>query len=312
MQPSEMIWMDGQLVPFADATVHVLAHSLHYGNAVFEGIRAYETPDGPAILQLGPHVHRMFRSCRVLDMEIPFSREEIEKAIVETVRRNGHRSCYIRPLVYRGAGPLGVLPKGNPIQVSIATWEWASLHGDGGLDTGVDVAFSSWRRMAPGTHPSMAKASGNYLNSQLVVQEAQRHGYAEGLVLDVDGYLSEGSGENVFLVQDGKILTPPIGNSILAGITRGMVMEIAGELGVEVREARIPREAVFFCEEMFMTGTAAEITPIRSVDGRTLESEAPGPVTKRLQTEFFARVQGRVPDRSGWLTHVSREGGAEA
>ncbi len=306
MQPSDHLWMDGKLVPFADATVHVLSHSLHYGNAVFEGIRAYATPEGPAVLQLEAHVKRMFRSCRVLELEIPFTPKEIEDAILETVKSNGHASCYIRPLVFRGAGPLGVLPKGNPIHVSIATWEWSSLHGDGGVDAGVDVGFSSWRRMAPGTHPSMAKASGNYLNSQLVVQEAVRHGYAEGLVLDVDGYLSEGSGENVFLVDDGVILTPPIGNSILAGITRGMVMDLAGELGIEVREARIPREAVFFCEEIFMTGTAAEITPVRSVDGRPLEAEAPGPVTTRLQKEFFARVKGEAPDRGGWLTHVNQ------
>lgn len=304
MQPSDFIWMDGKLIPFADATVHVLSHSLHYGNAVFEGIRAYATPEGPAVLQLQAHVKRLFRSCKVLEMEIPFTEKEVEEAILETVRRNGHESCYIRPLVFRGFGPLGVLPKGNPIQIIIATWEWNSLHGDGGIDTGVDVAFSSWRRMAAGTHPAMAKASGNYLNSQLVVQEAVRHGYAEGLVLDVDGFLSEGSGENVFLVQDGVILTPPIGNSILAGITRGMVMELCQELGLEVQQARIPREAVFFSQEMFMTGTAAEITPVRSVDGRPLEDAAPGPVTKRLQTEFFARVKGTAPDRTGWLTHV--------
>lgn len=308
MQASEFIWMDGKFIPFADATVHVLSHSLHYGNAVFEGIRAYSTPKGPAVLQLEAHVKRMFRSSRVLDMALPFTPAEMEAAILELVRRNGHRSCYIRPLVFRGAGPLGVLPKGNPIHVSVATWEWASLHGDGGVDTGVDVGFSSWRRMAPGTHPSMAKASGNYLNSQLVVQEAVRHGYAEGLVLDVDGYLSEGSGENVFLVENGEILTPPIGNSILAGITRGMVMEIAAELGIPVREARIPREAVFFCEEIFMTGTAAEITPVRSVDGKPLEASAPGPVTKRLQEVFFARVKGEAPDPSGWLTHVDSAG----
>jgi len=304
MEPSDVIWMDGKLVPWANATVHVLTHSLHYGNAVFEGLRAYETPAGPAILKLGDHVQRLFRSCRVLDMEIPFTPDEIEAAIVDTVCRNKHTSCYIRPLVYRGAGPLGVLPKGNPIQVTIATWNWGSLHGDTGVEEGVDVCFSSWRRMAPDTHPSMAKASGNYLNSMLVVQEAIRHGYAEGLVMDVDGYLSEGSGENVFLVQDGAIVTPPIGNSILAGITRGMVMQLAREMGIEVHEGRLPRESVFFSEEMFMTGTAAEITPVKSVDGRAYDCGAPGPVTKRLQEAFFAIVRGAVPDRHGWLTPV--------
>lgn len=308
MKPSDSIWMDGKLVPWDAANIHVTAHSLHYGNAVFEGIRAYATPEGPAVLQLRRHVRRMFQSCSVLDMEIPFTPEEIERAILETIAHNGHESCYIRPLVFRGAGPLGVLPKGNPIQVIIATWTWDSLHGNESIEAGVDVGFSSWRRMAPGTHPSMAKASGNYLNSQLVVQEAIRHGYAEGLVLDVDGYLSEGSGENVFLVQDGTILTPPIGNSILAGITRGMVMQLCDELDIPIKEARIPREAVHFSDEMFMTGTAAEITPVRSVDRVPFKTAAPGPITKRLQDAFFELVRGEAPDRHGWLIHVRGDG----
>ncbi|MDG1491842.1 MAG: aminotransferase class IV, partial [Planctomycetota bacterium] len=179
MKPSEVIWMDGELIPWGQAQIHVLSHSLHYGNAVFEGMRAYATPGGPALLRLREHVRRMFRSCAVLDMEIPFSPEVVEQAVIDTVRRNGHESCYVRPLVFRGAGPLGVLPKGNPIQLIIATWEWDSLHGNEAVESGVDVCFSSWRRMAPGTHPSMAKASGNYLNSQLVIQEAVRNGYAE-------------------------------------------------------------------------------------------------------------------------------------
>ena len=304
MKPSEVIWMDGELIPWDQAQIHVLSHSLHYGNAVFEGMRAYATPGGPGLLRLREHVRRMFRSCAVLDMEIPFSPEVVEQAVIDTVRRNGHESCYVRPLVFRGAGPLGVLPKGNPIQLIIATWEWDSLHGNEAVESGVDVCFSSWRRMAPGTHPSMAKASGNYLNSQLVIQEAVRNGYAEGLVLDVDGYLSEGSGENLFLVQDGAIVTPPVGNSILAGITRDMVIQLAREMGLELRERRIPREAIFFAEELFMSGTAAEITPVRSVDRRPMEGGAPGPVTKRLQEAFFSIVEGRVPDRHGWLTHT--------
>lgn len=306
MQPTEWIWMDGERVPWSAATVHVTTHSLHYGNAVFEGIRAYPTPDGPAVLQLAAHVRRMFHSCRVLEMDVPFRQDEIESAILDTVRANGHEGCYIRPLVFRGAGPLGVLPKGNPVQVIIATWDWDTLHGDAGVKDGVDVGFSSWRRMAPGTHPAMAKSSGNYLNSQLVVQEAQRHGYSEGLVLDVDGYLSEASGANAFLVKGGRVLTPPLGNSILAGITRGMVMQLTDELGLELSEERIPREAVFFADEMFLCGTAAEITPVRSVDGRALEGGSPGPVTAQLQEMFFERVRGEVPDTHGWLTHVGR------
>ncbi|MEL6906822.1 MAG: branched-chain amino acid transaminase, partial [Planctomycetota bacterium] len=250
MQPSTHIWFDGALVPWDDARVHVSVHSLHYGNAVFEGIRAYATPDGPAVLQLEAHVRRMFQSSRVLDMDVPFTVDEVMTAVVETVRANGHRACYVRPLVFRGSDTLGVMPGNNPIQLAIMTWEWSSLHGDAALNDGVDVGFSSWRRMAPGTHPAMAKAAGNYINSMLVVQEAQRHGYAEGLVLDVDGYLSEGSGENVFVVQDGAILTPPIGNSILAGITRKMVLDLCRDLGIETREARIPREALFFSDEL--------------------------------------------------------------
>ncbi|MEL6715834.1 MAG: branched-chain amino acid transaminase [Planctomycetota bacterium] len=304
MQPSTHIWFDGALVPWNDARVHVSVHSLHYGNAVFEGIRAYATPEGPAILQLEAHVRRMFQSSRVLDMDVPYTVDEVMTAVVETVRANGHRACYVRPLVFRGSDTLGVMPGNNPIQLAIMTWEWSSLHGDAALKDGVDVGFSSWRRMAPGTHPAMAKAAGNYINSMLVVQEAKRHGYAEGLVLDVDGYLSEGSGENVFVVQDGAILTPPIGNSILAGITRKMVLDLCRDLGIETREARIPREALFFSEELFMTGTAAEVTPVRSVDGRAFECGAPGPVTQRIQDAFFAIVRGEAPDRFGWLTHV--------
>ena len=246
----------------------------------------------------------MFQSCSVLDMEIPFTPEEIERAIVETVSHNGHAACYVRPLVFRGAGPLGVLPKGNPIQVMIATWEWDSLHGAGSVENGVDVGFSSWRRMAPGTHPSMAKASGNYLNSQLVVQEAIRHGYSEGLVLDVDGYLSEGSGENVFLMQDGKLLTLPVGNSILAGITRGMVVDLCGELDPAEGGADPSRDGALLRRDVHDRHRRRDHP--RAQRGRDgLPGRAPGPVTKRLQDEFFAIVKGESPDRHGWLTHVA-------
>ncbi|MEZ6018345.1 MAG: branched-chain amino acid transaminase [Planctomycetota bacterium] len=304
MATTNSIWLDGQLVPWSDARVYVTAHSLHYGNAVFEGIRAYATPRGPAILQLDAHVERLLGSCRVVQIDLPYDARAVRGAILETVRANAHRACYIRPIVFRGEGALGVLPKSNPIQLSIMTSEWGAMHGGKALEEGVDVGYSSWRRMAPGTHPALAKASGNYLNSMLVVMEAQRHGYAEGLVLDVDGYLSEGSGENVFLVRKGELLTPPIGNSILAGITRGMVLQLAAELGVPVREARIPRELVDFCDEMFMTGTAAELTPVRSVDRRPIGDGRPGPVTQRLQARFFALVRGEAPDVYGWLTQV--------
>jgi branched-chain amino acid aminotransferase len=298
------IWLDGELVPWADARIHVTAHSLHYGNAVFEGIRAYATPRGPAVLQLDAHVERLFASCRVVQIDLPYDTAAVRKAILDTVRANGHEACYIRPIVFRGEGPLGVMPRKSPIQLSIMTSEWGALHGASALEDGADVGFSSWRRMAPGTHPALAKASGNYLNSMLVVMEAQRHGYAEGLVLDVEGYLSEGSGENVFVVRKGELFTPPIGNSILAGITRSMVLELAEELEVPVRETRIPREFVDFCDEMFMTGTAAEITPVRSVDQRKIGAGKPGPLTRRLQQRFFGIVRGESPDVYGWMTKV--------
>jgi branched-chain amino acid aminotransferase len=304
MANSEHIWLDGALVPWADARIHVTAHSLHYGSGAFEGIRAYSTPRGAAILQLHAHVRRLLGSCRVLQMALPYDEQQVADAILATVRANRHGACYIRPIVFRGEGPLGVLPHDNPIQLAIMTTEWGALHGKGALEDGVDVGFSSWRRMAPDTHPSLAKATGNYLNSMLVVLEAKRHGYAEGLVLDVEGYLSEGSGENVFLVRDGELLTPPIGNSILAGITRGMVLQLARELGIPTREVRIPRELVDFCDEVFMTGTAAEITPVRSVDKRPVGAGRPGAITRRLQERFFDLVQGRAEDVHGWLTHV--------
>jgi len=304
MATEQRIWLDGELVPWADARVHVTAHSLHYGSAVFEGLRAYATPRGPSVLQLDAHVERLLASCRVVKLALPYSAAELCAAILETVRVNDHEACYVRPIVFRGGGRLGVLPRDNPVQVSIMTTEWGALHGEGALEGGVDVGFSSWRRMAPGTHPALAKASGNYLNSMLVALEAQRHGYAEGLVLDVEGYLSEGSGENVFLVRKGELLTPPIGNSILAGITRGMVLQLALELGIPIREIRIPRELIDFCDELFMTGTAAEVTPVRTVDGRDVGAECPGPVTRRLQDRFFELVQGRSPDIYRWSTLV--------
>jgi len=300
------IWLDGALVPWDAANIHVTAHSLHYGSAVFEGLRAYATPRGPAVLQLQAHVRRLLGSCRVVGIDLPYDAAALAAAIIDTVRANGHDACYIRPIVFRGAGPLGVLPKKeNKIQIAVITTVWGALHGHVALDQGVDVGFSSWRRMAPGTHPALAKAAGNYLNSMLVVLEAQRHGYAEGLVLDTEGYLSEGSGENVFLVRDGVLHTPPLGNSILEGITRGMVLRLAADLGIPVREGRIPRELVDFSDELFMTGTAAEITPVRSVDGRKIGAGAPGPVTRRLQERFFGIVNGQAPDVYGWLTHVS-------
>jgi branched-chain amino acid aminotransferase len=305
MEKAANIWFNGQLIPWDDARVHVLSHVMHYGSGVFEGMRAYSTPQGPAVVGLQLHVRRLFRSCKVLYMDLPWAPEQVETAIVDTVRANGHNACYIRPLAFRGYGELGVLPDGNPIDLIVASFPWGAYHGSAGLEEGVDVGVSSWRRMAPDTHPAMVKASGNYVNSMLVVMEARRHGYAEGVVLDTDGYVAEGSGENIFLVVEGELLTPSIGSSILDGITRGYVKQLAGDLKIPVREMRIPREMLYFADEIFMTGTAAEITPVRTVDHRVVGTGRPGDVTRQLQSEFFAILNGKAPDRHNWLTHIS-------
>jgi branched-chain amino acid aminotransferase len=304
MPKSEFIWFDGQFVPWDDAKVHVLSHVLHYGSSVFEGIRCYETPQGPAVFCLNQHVKRMFRSCLVYRMEIPFAPDAIAQAILATVAKNKLRSCYIRPLVFRGYGQLGVEPRGCPVNVIVAVWEWGAYLGADALEQGVDVGVSSWRRMAPDTVPASAKVGGHYTNSQLIRMEAAEHGYAEGIALDVAGYVSEGSGENLFMVQDGVIYTPPISASILGGITRNCVMTLARDLGYEVREALISREQLYMADELFFTGTAAEVTPIRSVDHIIIGPGRRGPITGKLQSEFFKIVSGQAPDRYHWLTPV--------
>jgi len=304
MQKAEKIWFDGELVPWDEATVHVSAHVLHYGSSVFEGIRAYATEQGPAVFCLGPHVERLFNSAKIYRMEVPYTREEIDQAILETVRVNGHKSCYIRPLVFRGVGSLGVNPLDCPVQVLILTMEWGTYLGPEAIEQGVDVGVSSWRRMAPGTFPAAAKIGGQYINSQLIVMEAKRHGYVEGIALDANGLVSEGSGENIFAISEGVLTTPPLAASILQGITRKCVIQLAADLGYEVRQEAIPRELLYIADEVFFTGTAAEITPIRSIDGITIGQGRRGPITERLQEEFFALTQGRLPDRHGWLTFV--------
>ncbi len=301
---ADVIWFNGEFVPWDEAKVHVLAHVLHYGSSVFEGIRAYHTKQGTAVLGLEPHVKRLFNSAKVIGMEIPYSEQEIADAILATVKRNGHEACYIRPLVFRGYETLGVNPTPCPVETIIATWEWGAYLGPEAVEVGVDVGVSSWRRMAPDTHPAMAKVGGNYVNSQLVVMEAKRHGYVEGIVLDTNGYVSEGSGENIFVVYNGEILTPPLGNSILAGITRHFVVTLAQDLGYTITEHQIPREMLYFADEIFFTGTAAEITPIKSVDGKPVGSGSRGPITKALQDEFFGILTGEKEDRYGWLTPV--------
>jgi branched-chain amino acid aminotransferase len=304
LQKSEFIWFNGKFVPWDEAKIHVLSHVIHYGTSAFEGLRAYQTPAGPAVLGLKEHVRRLFNTCKIINMPVPYTQGEISQAIVETVARNKQNACYIRPLIFRGYEVLGVDPRQCPVEVVIATWEWGAYLGTEALERGVDVGVSSWRRMAPDTHPAMAKAGGNYINSQMVVMEARRHGYVEGIVLDVQGYVSEGSGENIFVIMDGKIYTPPVGNSILTGITRGFAMTLAEEKGYPVIEQQIPREMLYIADELFFTGTAAEITPIRSVDGIEIGRGSRGPITTEIQSEFFAIISGEVQDRHGWLTPV--------
>jgi branched-chain amino acid aminotransferase len=304
MTKADRIWMNGQFVPWDDAKVHVLSHVLHYGSSIFEGIRCYQTPKGPAIFRLEDHIERLFFSTRVYRMTIPYTREQIEQACIETVAINGLKECYIRPLVYRGYAHVGVDPTGTPIDVAIAAYPWGKYLGDESLQKGVAVKVGTWARMAPNTLPAMAKAGGNYLNSQLLRLEANADGYTEAIALDVQGFVSEGSGENVFAVYKGEILTPPVASSVLLGITRSTVFTIAQELGYRVREVTMPREMLYLADELFFSGTAVEVTPITSVDRITVGSGERGPVTKAIQEAFFGVVKGETADRHGWLTAV--------
>jgi branched-chain amino acid aminotransferase len=301
------IWKNGELVDFEKATVHVLTHALHYGSGVFEGIRCYQmkrpetTGFASAIFRLPEHLARLAYSAKVYRMVLPFSIAQIADAIVETIRANGFEACYIRPLVYRGFGTLGVNPLRSPVEVVIACWPWGKYLGDEALANGVEACVSSWRRPSSSTLPSMAKATGNYLNSALIKMEAVSNGYAEGIALDSGGYVSEGSGENLFVVHGGTLMTPPVSASLLPGITRDAIIALARDLGIEVREQVIPRGLLYTCDEMFFTGTAAEITPIRSVDRIEVGAGRPGEVTLRLAAEFLGIVNGEVQDRHGWL-----------
>ncbi len=306
MPKADKIWLDSQLVPWDQATLHVAAHVVHYGSSVFEGIRAYALPDGPAIFRLEAHMDRLWNSCKVYRLEIPYTRQAIRQAILDTIRANAHKACYIRPVVFRGWDTFSVDGRSCPTHVSIITIEMGKYLGPDALEKGVDVGVSSWQRMAPNTYPAGAKIGGQYINSQFVVMEAVDHGYTEGIALDVNGYVSEGSGENVFLVRNGKLLTPPLASSILDGITRKSVITLAEEMGLEVREEPIARELLYVVDEIFFCGTAAEITPIRSVDGVPVGSGQRGPVTARLSEAFFDIVEGRVPDRFDWLTPVGQ------
>jgi branched-chain amino acid aminotransferase len=303
----QKVWMNGRLVDFADAKIHAFSHVFHYGSAMFEGMRVYNTRNGPAAFRLDDHIERLYHSCKVYRMEIPYSRENFRDAIFDTIRANGFDACYIRPVVYRGLGALGVNPFRSPVDVIIAVWQWGQYLGEDAVQNGVDVCVSSWNRMAPNTFPAMAKATGNYLNSMLIRMEALVNGYAEGIALDNAGRISEGSGENIFLVYHGRILTPPLAGTILPGITRESVIALANDAGYTVVEQEIAREMLYIADEVFFTGTAAEITPVRSVDRIPVGSGARGPVTERLQKDFFALLEGAAEDRHGWLTPIPVE-----
>ena len=305
------IWMNGKLVDFADAKIHVLTHVIHYGSGLFEGVRCYATKQGPAIFRLNEHTRRLFDSCKIYRMDVPYTFDELNQACIDVIRANEFEDCYLRPLIYRGFHSLGVFPGSCPVDVTVAAWKWGKYLGPEALEQGVDACVSSWNRMAPNTFPAMAKATGNYMNSILIRQEAAIDGYAEGIALDVNGYVSEGSGENIFVVRDGLILTPPLGASILSGITRDSIIRIARDLGFEVVESLIPREALYVADEVFFTGTAAEVTPVRSIDRITVGSGRRGPITERVQKEFFAIVGGDIPDRFNWLTPVYAERNAD-
>lgn len=298
------IWMNGTFVPYEDAKIHVLSHVVHYGSSAFEGIRAYATPHGTAVFRLDRHVQRLLDSCKISRIDCPYSFDELMDAVRETVRRNGGEACYIRPVVYRGFKTLGVNPTGVPVDVAIATLNWGKYLGKDALTRGISVKVSSWRRAAPDTFPFMAKTGANYMNSQLIKLEAITDGYEEGIALDSFGYVAEGSGENIFLVRGGVLQTPTIANAILPGITRETVITLGRDLGYEVREEQIPREALYIADEVFFTGTAAEITPITSIDRMKVGQGTVGAVTRRLQDSFFDIIEGRARDRHGWLFPV--------
>jgi branched-chain amino acid aminotransferase len=282
----------------------VLSHVVSYGSSVFEGIRCYETKNGPATFRLREHMRRLIDSGHIYRMKNPYTVEQLCSAVADLVRENHMSSCYIRPLVFRGYGDVNVNPHPCPVEVYLACWEWGAYLGAEGMEEGVDVCISSWARLAPNTLPSIAKAGANYMNSQLIRMEALANGYAEGIALDTNGYVSEGSGENIFVIRDGAVYTPPLACSVLPGITRSTVMTLCQDLGIPIQEQMIPREMLYIADEVFFTGTAAEITPLRSVDRITIGPGRRGPITKRLQEEFFSILSGAKPDRHNWLTPV--------
>jgi branched-chain amino acid aminotransferase len=310
IQKTEKIWHNGKWINWDDAKLHVLSHVVSYGSAVFEGIRCYETKQGPAIFRLREHMQRLINSAKIYRMELPHSVDEFANTACELVRLNKLNSCYVKPIALRGYGEVGVNPLSSPIDLYMACWTWGAYLGPEALAKGVDVGVSSWTRISPNTLPAMSKAAANYMNSQLIRMEASFNGYAEGIALDSAGHVSEGSGMNVFLVNDGTLYTPPLATSILPGITRDAIVKIAEDLGIPVKESVIPREMLYIVDEVFFVGTAVEVTPIRSVDHIQVGKGACGPITRKLQEEFFAITSGSKPDRHNWLTPVNAPVGA--
>ena len=298
------VWMNGKIIDFEEAKVSVLCHALHYGTSFFEGIRAYKTKNGTAIFRFKEHIDRLFNSAKIYRTEIPFTREELMDAIVELIKVNNLEACYIRPLVYRGLGALGVNPFNSPVEVMVAVWEWGAYLGEEAITKGVDVKVSTWTKIAPNTLPTMAKAGANYMNSQLAKMEAIIDGYEEGILLNAQGFVAEGSGENLFLIKDGKIYTTPYSSSILPGITRDSAIKIAKDFGYEVIETNIPREWLYIADELFFTGTAAEITPIKSVDRISIGKGSRGEITEKIQSELFGILNGEIEDRYNWLMYI--------
>ncbi len=303
IKKSEKIWHNGKLIRWDDAKIHVMSHVVNYGSSVFEGIRCYAPPQGPAIFRATEHAQRLLNSAKIYRIETDFTREDLVAGMIELVKTNGLWPCYLRPIILRGYGEAGVNPFNSPTEVYIVNYEWGKYLGHGD-EEGVDVCVSSWNRLAPNTMPAMAKSGANYMNSQLIKMEAILNGYAEGIGLDANGFVSEGSGENVFLVREGRLMTPPLSSSVLPGITRESVIKLAQDLGIPFVEQMVPREMLYVADEVFFSGTAAEITPIRSVDKITVGKGGIGPITRALQKEFFGIVRGTAPDRHGWLTPV--------
>ena len=304
-QLGEFIWKEGGFVKWEEAQIHIMSHVIHYGSSVFEGIRTYDTHKGPAIFRLKDHIKRLHDSAKIYRMEIKWSVDQLCTACLDTVRKNKHGACYVRPVSFRGYGTFGVNPLPNPVETYIATWEWGKYLGPEALEQGVDVCISSWNRMAPNTFPAQAKSAANYMNSQLIKMEALVNNYSEGIALDVNGYVSEGSGENIFLVRNNEIFTPPVGSSILPGLTRDAVIRLCEDLGIKVTEKLIPREMLYLADEVFFTGTAAEITPIRSIDKITIGSGKRGPLTKQIQDTFFNIFTGKTSVPTEWLSPIA-------